>query len=406
MILKFNISYFNIRKMANKMLALISRHIGFGHLMSLSELPSDYLLCFEDICVKLGYCVQSYWITTEDGYILRLFRLGKGKFSQGTPVLLVHGMTQTSTSFIMCRSATPPAFALVNENFDVWLLNTRGNYYSRMHTKLKSEDKKYWEWTAYEISIKDIPATIDYILEFTGYRKLNYMGNSQGGHVLLNCLAFRPEYNDKINLASLLSPVGGTLTVISKPFNWQIHPFYTSYLLSTNNYMVSDYCPSGSFTTKIAYKFPYLAENLSKDSYDPSITGDSNKHLSYYSHHGSGGTSVLNCQYFYQLSKNKNPLPLAYDYGSPEKNNEKYGSLTPPRADFAKISAKIALFYGKYDKIVSPRDGELLFTQMEKGNVVFKKFDCNLDHAGFLISSNQDHIIKTIELMKAYEISK
>jgi pimeloyl-ACP methyl ester carboxylesterase len=392
--------------MAGKMLALISRHINFSSMMLLSELPSDYLLSFEEICVKLGYCVQSYWVTTEDGYILRLFRLGKGKFSQGTPVLLVHGMTQTSTSFIMCRSATPPALALVNENFDVWLLNTRGNYYSRMHTKLKPEDKQYWEWTAYDISVKDIPTTIDYILEFTGYKKLNYMGNSQGGHVLLNCLAFRPEYNDKINLASLLSPVGGTLTVTSKSFNYLIHPLNTSISLKRKKYMVSDYCPTGDWTTKIAYNFPYIAEILSKDSYDVSITGDSNSHLSYYSQHSSGGTSVFNCKYFYQLSKNKNPHPLAYDFGNPQKNNEKYGSPVPPRADYSKISAKIALFYGKYDKIVSPKDGEILFTQMNKGNVVFKQFDCDLDHAGFVVSSNQDHILKTIELMRLHEISK
>lgn len=392
--------------MVSKVIALAAGYLGFRAAVSRVSLPKSYLLSFEDMCTQQGYTVQSHSVTTKDGYILKLFRLGKEKISQGPPVLLVHGMTQTSNTYIVNKTSTAPAFALANQDFDVWLLNTRGNCYSRHHTELKPENPKYWDWTAYDISVKDIPATFDYILNNTGYKKINYVGNSQGGHVLLNCLSYLPEYNDKVGIASLLCPVGGTITPKAWYFRKLIHPMYTDYLSALKKDLVADHCPSGSYAAKLAYKFPGLVEKISKDRYNLSITGDSNLNLAFYIQHRSGGTSLLNCKYYGQLSSNKNPLPLAYDYGSSDLNMKKYGSEIPPKANYDKITAKLALFYGLHDQIVSPKDAEKLFLQLNKDNVVYRQFDCNLDHAGFLISNNQDHMSKIIELLKLHKLNK
>ena len=47
----------------------------------------------------------------------------------------------------------------------------------------------------------DVPAAIDYILNATGQKKLNWIGFSLGNTVLFGLLASQPEYNSKIKLA-------------------------------------------------------------------------------------------------------------------------------------------------------------------------------------------------------------
>lgn len=36
---------------------------------------------------------------------------------------------------------------LANADFDVWLGNTRGNFYGKRHAYLSKEDKKFWDFT-------------------------------------------------------------------------------------------------------------------------------------------------------------------------------------------------------------------------------------------------------------------
>lgn len=58
------------------------------------------------------------------------------------------------------------------------------------------------------MGIYDVPAVIDYVLQATTNRKVNYIGYSQGTTSLLVLLSERPEYNDKINVASFMAPIG------------------------------------------------------------------------------------------------------------------------------------------------------------------------------------------------------
>ena len=61
---------------------------------------------------------------------------------------------------------------------------------------------------------------------------------------------------------------------------------------------------------------------------------------------------------------------------------------------------------GKHDKVTSVKDGETLLINLAKDTVVYKDFNCNLDHVGFLISKNQQHMQKILELFNSYQITK
>ncbi len=100
------------------------------------------------------------------------------------------------------------AFYLADAGFDVWMLNTRGNTYSRGNRHLSDSDPRYWEpQTMDELALIDVPAQIDEVLRLTGQRRLALVGHSQGCTLPLMLLAQKPEYNDKLWLLMLLGPV-------------------------------------------------------------------------------------------------------------------------------------------------------------------------------------------------------
>lgn len=124
-----------------------------------------------------------------------------------------------STRFhlLILKTSTRPyfiflAYNLADGGFDVWMGNARGNRNSRFHVSLdpdSSSDKvEFFDFTFEEIAILDIPAMIDYILQYTGHEQLHYIGHSQGGTCFFILSSMMPEYNQKIKSAHLLAGVG------------------------------------------------------------------------------------------------------------------------------------------------------------------------------------------------------
>lgn len=83
----------------------------------------------------------------------------------------------------------------------------RGNTYSRKHIKYTTNHAKFWDFTYHEMGIHDIPSTIDYVINKTGYPQLHYIGHSQGTVVFWIMGSERPEYMKKIIAMQALAPV-------------------------------------------------------------------------------------------------------------------------------------------------------------------------------------------------------
>jgi len=118
---------------------------------------------------------MEYKVVTSDGYILGLFRIPHGKNTDkvGPPVLLFHGLLDSSFTWILNYPTQSLAYMLADAGFDVWLGNTRGNVYSKAHTHLRPDQKEFWQFTFDQFAEIDVPDIIDFILKTTGKKK-NY----------------------------------------------------------------------------------------------------------------------------------------------------------------------------------------------------------------------------------------
>ena len=163
----------------------------------------DSFLKTPELIRKYGYPFQSHKVETSDGYILELNRIK----NSGPPVFLMHGLLSSSAEWVLIGPNNSLAYLLADEGYDIWIGNSRGNRYSRAHTRLKPSDPEFWNFSWHEIGVYDLPASIDYILEETKFKKLQYIGHSQGTTSFFVLTSMRPEYNDKIQLMQALAPV-------------------------------------------------------------------------------------------------------------------------------------------------------------------------------------------------------
>jgi lysosomal acid lipase/cholesteryl ester hydrolase len=164
---------------------------------------SDVGLDMMQIVEKRGYSIQSFYATTEDGYILNMFRMEKGeskdllsletvqeKINHITsrtscakpPVLLQHGLLDSSFTWVSNFPYQSLGYILVDAGYDVWFGNNRGNTYSRNHTTKNPDDgtNDFWAFTWDELALIDVPTMINFVLDNTGCPSINWIGHSEG----------------------------------------------------------------------------------------------------------------------------------------------------------------------------------------------------------------------------------
>ncbi|XP_015789096.1 lipase 3-like [Tetranychus urticae] len=180
------------------------------------------------LIVSRGFKYERHFVTTEDGYILQLYRI-INPYAQAArgrnlkPILVLHGGFTSCSSFMINGpgghikewvNGKPPhdtskslAFALANGEFDVWLGNVRGTRYSN-HTRLDPyKDHEFWNYTFVEMGKYDVTAMVDYIIDETGFERIFYIGYSQGTMAIFTLLAKQPQFACKLNLNINVTPI-------------------------------------------------------------------------------------------------------------------------------------------------------------------------------------------------------
>ncbi|MCH0629871.1 alpha/beta fold hydrolase [Kocuria palustris] len=160
-----------------------------------------------DLAARAGYNVREHVVTTKDGYILVLHKLELAQPTSGKKgvVYFHHGLLTDSETWVV--GDVNLAYMLVDQGYQVWLGNNRGNRYLRKHLRLSPSDKQFWNFSLDEYAMYDIPASLEHIYQFNnGTLRITYVGFSQGCSQLLATLSLRPDLNNILNLFVGLLP--------------------------------------------------------------------------------------------------------------------------------------------------------------------------------------------------------
>jgi lysosomal acid lipase/cholesteryl ester hydrolase len=177
---------------------------------------------FGDLCNVFGYKHEEHLVLTKDGYLLGLHRIPCKKgihnvspgTSTGKPVVYLHHGLLMNSEVWVCLTTEERClpFVLVEQGYDVWLGNNRGNKYSKKSIHHNPNSTKFWDFSMDEFAWHDIPDSIEYILECTKAATLGYVGFSQGTAQAFAALSIHPKLNERVNvfiaLAPAMSPAG------------------------------------------------------------------------------------------------------------------------------------------------------------------------------------------------------
>ncbi|EDX04575.1 lipase 1 [Drosophila simulans] len=296
---------------------------------------------------KYKHPAETHQVTTDDKYILTLHRIAR---PGAKPVLLVHGLEDTSSTWIVMGPESGLGYFLYANGYDVWMGNVRGNRYSKGHVKLNpNTDKSYWSFSWHEIGMYDLPAMIDGVLQKTGYQKLSYFGHSQGTTSFFVMASSRPEYNAKIHLMSALAPVA-FMKHMKAPLmgmaRMGMNMFGDNFELFPHSEVFLNHCLSSAAMLKTCMRFYWQIVGKNREEQNmtmfPVVLG-----------HLPGGCNIKQALHYLQLQKSDRFCQ--YDYESKE-NQRLYGRSTPPDYRLERINAPVALYYGSNDYLSAVED--------------------------------------------------
>ncbi|CAG9793143.1 unnamed protein product [Diatraea saccharalis] len=319
---------------------------------------------FLDFMKKNGYLSEEHFVVTEDGYILRMFRIVQAKNCQNskfiTPVLLMHGLLESSDSWMDSGPNAGLAYLISDACFDLWLGNFRGNYYSRRHMTLDpNKDAKFWQFSVDQMGYYDAPALVDYILNNTGVQKLNYIGYSQGCATFFIMCSERPEYSNKINVMIGLAPA--TRHLNSRSIGFRLSTMAFAFLeKGLRSAGVEEVLRKGSLVQRLLATFCQLNTMTEVfcdvglafvDFYHPGSA--TNKTIANVYNHLPAGTSVKTLAQYGQSMISSDFVK--FDYGR-QTNMKVYGQEKPPKYKLSIVSAPVVIIYGRNDGLVDVKD--------------------------------------------------
>uniref|UniRef100_A0A8D0EI47 Partial AB-hydrolase lipase domain-containing protein n=1 Tax=Strix occidentalis caurina TaxID=311401 RepID=A0A8D0EI47_STROC len=326
-----------------------------------------YLICRKwlntsEIIRYHGYPSEEYQVTTEDGYILGVFRIPAGRNSQNTgkkpAVLLHHGTLGDSIHWISNLPNNSLGFILADAGYDVWLGNSRGDTWSLKHKTLKPCQKEFWQFSFDEIGKYDIPAELYFIMNKTGQKDVYYVGHSEASTAGFIAFSTYPELAQRVKVFFALGPAA-TITYATSPLvtltrlpQSLIRVFLHSFILSQH------------------WIAAFITLLLSLQSRTDMYVG-----------HFPAGTSVQNAIHCIHSG-----LLL-------------FLQSTPPAYKIEKIGTPIAVWSGGQDKFADPKDMAKLLPRIP--NLIYHEHFPAWGHLSFIwgLDATEKMYRKIIELM-------
>eukprot|EP00929_Paragymnodinium_shiwhaense_P103678 TRINITY_DN6734_c0_g1_i1.p1 TRINITY_DN6734_c0_g1~~TRINITY_DN6734_c0_g1_i1.p1 ORF type:complete len:416 (+),score=78.76 TRINITY_DN6734_c0_g1_i1:51-1250(+) len=353
----------------------------------------------EDYLAKYGIPVDEHFATTEDGYILRSYRLRR----EGAPVVLLqHGVLASSWCWIINTPERSLGMVLYNAGYDVWMPNSRGNTFSRNHTSLKPLlNKAFWDYTFDDMAL-DVHANIDMILKQTGKQTLTYVGWSQGTTQMFIAAtgAKKEQIEKKVNLFVALSPVTYLKSQSSTLLEVLSKVGIATAAEAVFPYGILDEFPLPAVAQLFCKVTLGLLCEITVDIICGRSKLDDSAAVLNMTGHFPAGTSVKDLTHFSQLLNSEKFR--RYDYGE-SGNMDHYHSLTPPDYKLAELALPTALFIGSKDDLADPTDVEHLLSDTKGNqNMIFSKTYTDYSHLTWMAGTTFEYYDDLKVLLKQY----
>ena len=353
-----------------------------------------------EMAAARGYPIENHTIVTDDRYILTTFRIPgkKGqKYAHGRPILIAHGILGTSDN-LLDNGDDSIGYKLADLGYDVWLMNNRGNTYSRKHRTWNPDtDTGYWEYSFYEMGIFDMEANIDYIRKVTRYPNVSYIGYSQSAGAVLAAMTDNPAYFKKaLRSVVLWAPVSNM-----NNSNELLHVVYTSRALQTLEVLgkreLFPFNPTISYyTSELCKLFPPLCNMMLSMLADRDPYSVDQERWEVLMSHYPAGTSTESALHILQMkdyAKFMKYKRTAFDKAE-EYNMTNIDQTVP-----------IAVMIGGNDKLSVKKDGRWLRQILEKAGALklYKEYEI-MGHITFVLPAKQarQFMFDTIDFLKDY----
>ncbi|KAL0235292.1 hypothetical protein GEMRC1_001874 [Eukaryota sp. GEM-RC1] len=313
---------------------------------------------FPEIIRSYNVPIETYNITTADGYILSLFKIPSARPST-RDVLLVHGLAVNVASWVFGGPSVSIPMAIHNDtSFNTWILAMRGTTHSLSHTIYITHDDQFWDFTLDQITKYDLPTAIAFIRHQNSTSKLTLIGHSQGSANILGCLALNPSLQSYIDRAIVLAPAVSLRHVKATLFKYlaKIPASYVTSILGHKSFLgtpavieriIPGFCSIVKSVCRFAICLLTGCTGLGNVAQD---------RVAVITAHAPDTTSVRNLIQFSQMVSSHDGLFRMYDYGDEKTNFVHYGSSTPPVYPLHSIKVPLYLWSFKHDALVTPKD--------------------------------------------------
>lgn len=357
-----------------------------------------------------GYIATPHKVFTTDGYVLTLYRIFENSTEDVTKskiVLLHHGLLGSSDDWFVLGPQKALPYLLLDDGFDVWLANARGNKYSRAHVSKNLDSTEFWDFSWHEIGQYDLSATIDYIRIVTeGQAQIDFIGHSLGCTALLVLLATSPQYNYVLKSATFLGPLAfmyqtsGLLKLLAE--------FQSNYGITALDFLgETEFMPNDiTFPRQVIERFCTGDQFL---CFNPWLLlanggqGIQNKILQQHILNLlPAGTSTKTIKHYCQ-SVTSGQFQM-FDFG-PIENMKKYGMKSPPVYRLNDVTLPVSIFSSSHDSISTIPDVISLLPNIPNPVVhhVIKRY--GFSHTDFVWAEDAPHLLYHIIIGILKELS-
>ncbi|KAF9804807.1 hypothetical protein SFRURICE_007710 [Spodoptera frugiperda] len=348
----------------------------------------------EHLIIAHGFKSESHTVLTVDGYMITMHRIMRDLDKRyDRAVILHHGILGSSEDWLLLGERRALPYLLSDGGYDVWLLNARGNKYSKTHTGKSSERLEFWDFSWHEMGVYDLPAAFKYISEITNKAELNFIGHSMGATALLVLLTTSPEYNDVLRSGVLLAPLA-FMYHVKGPMRLLANFYSTNGYNSLNFLGQTEFMNSETFPEQIVKRYckgdkkscenpMLLLVNGGSPLLEPKLMEDVMNHT-------PSGTSAKTIIHFVQLAKSG--FFQMFDYGA-ANNVRKYKNGTPEIYNLKKVTLPLALFSSPSDWLATVSDIKTILPLLPNVNVHHVVKADNFGHYDFVWSPDAPDLV-------------